>query len=128
MMNKYVKAKYYIQGTDEYAGKAYSFINSCEDIQKGDLVVVETRNAYQVVKVVGFTNQEQEHDITKHVIQKLDFDKFEKERERKEELMELEAAIVERAEKVRKMKELEALATDDDVLKDLIEKMKRLGD
>ena len=125
MNKKYTKAVYMCNG--EYGGKEYHFISLDDTIEINDLVVVETRGGYQVVKVTDFTDNS-DVNVIRHVVQKLDLDTFEEKKKVAKKREEIEKAIEERIQKVKYLERLERLASADDLIAELLNELKELED
>lgn len=53
-------------------GQKYSYISLVDDLQPGDIVVVQTMNFYSVAKFEGYTTKKVYTDVaTKYLIQKV---------------------------------------------------------
>lgn len=53
-------------------GQMYSYISLVDDLQPGDIVVVQTMNFYSVAKFEGYTTKKVYTDVaTKYLIQKV---------------------------------------------------------
>lgn len=56
-------------------GQKYSYISLVDDLQPGDIVVVQTMNFYSVAKFEGYTTKDVYVNVaTKYLIQKVDTD------------------------------------------------------
>jgi hypothetical protein len=85
-MKKYVAVKF----LDGY-GKEYHFLTVLNDLKKGDLVVVDTRNGYSLAKVVKYiTLPKVGIEINKYVVSVVNVKEHEQ-----------QVAVVERAEEIK---------------------------
>ena len=114
------------RGNNNFGGQGYYFKN-IEGIEEGDLVVVDTQHGYQVVQVVGFTNKEPGVNVYKHVIQKVDFKKYEERVAKQIKIEELEEAIEQRIEKVKRIEQLRQYKDKDRELTRLIDELENIG-
>lgn len=126
----YVKVIFQYEGAfhdDTY--KQYIFTNNLSNLEIGDLVVVDTQNGYQVVKVVDFTSSDGGHKNPRHLIQKIDLGVFEETKEEFERIKDLEREIearIKKAERVKRMKEV-AEASGDEKLASMIKELEDLS-
>lgn len=106
---KYVEVKF--MGNDgEFTEKNYAYRTTLEDLEKGDLVVVEAVGYYKVVEVQRYVPYS--GLATKFVVSKLDLEQAEKDKEevlKREELMEAIELRMQKAEKLRQAKKLAKL-------------------
>lgn len=109
---------------DEWGSKEYHYYTLMGDLQEGDLVVVETQHGYAVAKVVRYLTES--NQAYRYIIQKVDLTEHENHLEKEMKLSFIQAEIEERAEAIRKRKELEILAEGDEKLKSLIASMDKL--
>lgn len=108
----------------EWGGKEYHYLTNLKDLKKGDLVVVETQHGYAVAQVVRYISKSSQ--AFRYIIQKVDVEAHETFLEKEMKLAYIQAEIEDRAAAVRKRKELEVLAEEDEKLKDLIIDMDKL--
>lgn len=109
---------------EEWGQKEYHYLTTLNDLTAGDLVVVETINGYSVAKVVRYISNSSH--AFRYVIQKVDVEAHEEMLEKEMKLAFIRAEIEDRAEEIRKRKELEVLAAEDEKLKKLIVDMDKL--
>ena len=120
---KYVEVKF--MGNDgEFTEKNYAYRTTLEDLEKGDLVVVEAVGYYKVVEVQRYVP----HSglATKFVVSKLDLEQAEKDKEevlKREELMEAIELRMQKAEKLRQAKKLAKLDPELGKLLEQLEEM-----
>lgn len=113
-MIKYVEVRF--QGT----AKKYQYLATMPNLKKGDRVVVEARNWYQIAIFEGYTTK---NDIAnRYLIGKLDLDMFEEDKKKIEEFYNLEEQIRERVEIVKERQVQEKLASEDRELAMLLDK------
>lgn len=120
---KYVEVKF--MGNDgEFTEKNYAYRTTIEDLEKGDLVVVEAVGYYKVVEVQRYIPYS--GLATKFVVSKLDLEQAEKDKEevlKREELMEAIELRMQKAEKLRQAKKLAKLDPELGKLLEQLEEM-----
>lgn len=120
---KYVEVKF--MGNDgEFTEKNYAYRTTLEDLEKGDLVVVEAVGYYKVVEVQRYIPYS--GLATKFVVSKLDLEQAEKDKEevlKREELMEAIELRMQKAEKLRQAKKLAKLDPELGKLLEQLEEM-----
>lgn len=120
---KYVEVKF--MGNDgEFTDKNYAYRTTLEDLEKGDLVVVEAVGYYKVVEVQRYVPYS--GLATKFVVSKLDLEQAEKDKEevlKREELMEAIELRMQKAEKLRQAKKLAKLDPELGKLLEQLEEM-----
>lgn len=121
---KYVEVKF--MGNDgEFTEKNYAYRTTLEDLEKGDLVVVEAVGYYKVVEVQRYVPYS--GLATKFVVSKLDLEQAEKDKAevlKREELMEAIELRMQKAEKLRQAKKLAKLDPELGKLLEQLEEMK----
>ena len=110
---------------NEYGNKQYDYFTNINNLEEGDLVVVETQYGFSVAKFVTYTDKFKTN-AKSHIVQKVDLSKFLLEKERLEKIKDIEAKIKERAEQANKRKFYEQLAQHDDGLKALLDSLDAL--
>lgn len=108
----------------EWGGKEYHYLTNLKDLKKGDLVVVETQHGYSVAQVVRYISKSSQ--AFRYIIQKVDVEAHEAFLEKEMKLAYIQAEIEERAAAVKRRRELEALAEEDEKLNELIIDMDKL--
>lgn len=120
---KYVEVKF--MGNDgEFTEKNYAYRTTIDDLEKGDLVVVEAVGYYKVVEVQRYVPYS--GLATKFVVSKLDLEQAEKDKEevlKREELMEAIELRMQKAEKLRQAKKLAKLDPELGKLLEQLEEM-----
>lgn len=120
---KYVEVKF--MGNDgEFTEKNYAYRTTIEDLEKGDLVVVEAVGYYKVVEVQRYVPYS--GLATKFVVSKLDLEQAEKDKAevlKREELMEAIELRMQKAEKLRQAKKLAKLDPELGKLLEQLEEM-----
>lgn len=120
---KYVEVKF--MGNDgEFTDKNYAYRTTLEDLEKGDLVVVEAVGFYKVVEVQRYVPYS--GLATKFVVSKLDLEQAEKDKAevlKREELMEAIELRMQKAEKLRQAKKLAKLDPELGKLLEQLEEM-----
>lgn len=120
---KYVEVKF--MGNDgEFTEKNYAYRTTLEDLEKGDLVVVEAVGYYKVVEVQRYIPYS--GLATKFVVSKLDLEQAEKDKAevlKREELMEAIELRMQKAEKLRQAKKLAKLDPELGKLLEQLEEM-----
>ena len=120
---KYVEVKF--MGNDgEFTEKNYAYRTTLEDLEKGDLVVVEAVGYYKVVEVQRYVPYS--GLATKFVVSKLDLEQAEKDKAevlKREELMEAIELRIQKAEKLRQAKKLAKLDPELGKLLEQLEEM-----
>ena len=120
---KYVEVKF--MGNDgEFTEKNYAYRTTLEDLEKGDLVVVEAVGYYKVVEVQRYVPYS--GLATKFVVSKLDLEQAEKDKAevmKREELMEAIELRMQKAEKLRQAKKLAKLDPELGKLLEQLEEM-----
>lgn len=118
-MDLYASVNFFGNDGDLETWRSYEYLTLVEDLEKGDLVVVETRYGYKVASFESYITSSDK--ASSYIIQKIDVEKVEEEKERKKEKQELLEAIERRAAEVKRIKELQALGEMDDELKKLVD-------
>lgn len=109
----------------EYWGnKEFHYLTLSRDLQEGDLVVVETKHGYSVAQVIRYLANSSH--AFRYIIQKVDLSEHEQLLAKARKATFIQAEIEERAEAIRKRKELEILAKEDEKLKALMIDMDEL--
>ena len=120
---KYVEVKF--MGNDgEFTEKNYAYRTTLEDLEKGDLVVVEAVGYYKVVEVQRYVPYS--GLATKFVVSKLDLEQADKDKAevlKREELMEAIELRMQKAEKLRQAKKLAKLDPELGKLLEQLEEM-----
>lgn len=120
---KYVEVKF--MGNDgEFTEKNYAYRTTIDDLEKGDLVVVEAVGYYKVVEVQRYVPYS--GLATKFVVSKLDLEQAEKDKAevlKREELMEAIELRMQKAEKLRQAKKLAKLDPELGKLLEQLEEM-----
>lgn len=109
----------------EYLFAAY------EDLETGDVVVVDTKNGFTLATVTGTASRIPRNipmGEIKEVVCKVDFTAFNDRKERKEKRKELKAEMDKRVEALKESAVYEMMAEKDPDLKKLLEAFKGLGD
>lgn len=109
----------------EWNEKEYHYKTFLTDLKEGDLVVVETTYGPTVAKFIKYVAKAQVNSL-KFIVQKVDTEAFEEAKERHKKKADLIETIEQRAAELRKLKELESLASQDDELKALLDELKKL--
>lgn len=105
--------------------QAYHFFTTIEDLEEGDLLVVETQNGY---KVVHFQKYLLTSSYAKsYVVQKVETEKLEEEKERAEKISQLRKKIELKAKEIEERRKLDKLAEQDDEMKDLLKELDKLN-
>lgn len=111
-------------GQSGWTHKLYHYKTLIEDLQNGELVVVETQNGYTVAKVA---KRLVKSDLAnKYVVQKIDTSQLEKHKMRETQIEFLRADIRSRADAIREQQEMELLAAEDAELKKMLAEMDHL--
>lgn len=113
---KYCRVRFRTQyGLSE---KAYCYKTIENDLQNGDLVIVETGNTYSIGVFQGYVSESEY--ATKFLIAKLDISNIEKRKEQALQKQEIEKKIERRIVELQERQRLEEYAKSDDVLKELL--------
>lgn len=105
--------------------QGYHFFTTIEDLEEGDLLVVETQNGY---KVVQFDKYLLTSSYAKsYVVQKVETEKLEEEKERAEKIGQLRKKIELKAKEVEERRKLDKLAEQDDEMKELLKELDKLN-
>lgn len=111
-------------GQAGWTTKHYDYKALSDDLQSGDLVVVETQYGYTVARVV---KQILNSNIAnKYVVQKINTAQLEKHKARETQIEFLRADIRNRADAIREQQEMELLAAEDAELKKMLAEMDHL--
>src|SRR5699024_3800137 len=102
---------------EEWGNKEYHYFTFLNDLEHGDLVVVETHHIYFVVKVIRYLTSS--NLAQRYIIHKVDLDKHQSLLEKEMKLSYIQAEMDDRAEEIRNRIELEALAKEDTALEKL---------
>lgn len=114
-----------VQFKNQYGmSKEYAYFTTETDLQNGDLVVVEAQDWYQVASVSKYVVSNS--NTTRFVIEKLDLDQLEKDKEKIIEEKQIRASIAARVKEIEERDELRALSERDDVIKGLVERLDEL--
>lgn len=101
-----------------YNTRVYDFKTDIEELQEGDIVVVDTANGLSVAEVVGF--KEKSHMATKWVIQKVDVEAHEERLARIERIEELKKKMEKRRKQLHDVEVYQQLAASDDQMAALL--------
>lgn len=113
---KYCRVRFRTQyGLSE---KAYHYKTIENDLQNGDLVIVETGNTYSIGVFQGYVSESEY--ATKFLIAKLDISNIEKRKEQALQKQEIKKKIERRIVELQERQRLEEYAKSDDVLKELL--------
>lgn len=105
--------------------QGYHFFTTIEDLEEGDLLVVETQNGY---KVVQFHKYLLTSSYAKsYVVQKVETEKLEEEKERAEKISQLRKKIELKAKEIEERRKLDKLAEQDDEMKELLKELDKLN-
>lgn len=109
--------------------KEYTFA-AFEEYESGDVVVVDTRNGYQLVTVIGVAEKLPDfipNESLKEVVCKVDFSKFNERKERKAKAQKLKKQMDEKVKILQSNAIYEMLAEKDPELKQMLEQFKKLN-
>lgn len=104
--------------------KKYDYKTLLHDLKEGDLVVVETRNGYQVAEFQGYSTASTKANA--FIVQRIDTDKVKIEKEKQEQIEELKRSIALRAKEIEERKRLNELAGLDPEIKLLLDQLDEL--
>lgn len=108
--------------------KEYTFA-SYEEVLPGDVVVVDTRNGFQLVTVTELTEKLPDflsNDALKEVVCKVDFSKFIQRQEKRERAKTIKAEMDKKVKVIQSQVIYEMLAEKDPELKALFNEYKRI--
>jgi guanylate kinase len=100
----------------------YEFKNPFDELEVGQKVVVDVRNALTIAEVVDFKSVSK--IATKYIVQPIDLDAHKNRIEQEKKREQLEQQMKARKEDLARMKEYEELAANDEVMKKLLEEYK----
>jgi hypothetical protein len=110
--------------------KNYNFLTDIEDLQPGDIVVVDTVNGLQVAEFVKYNElglgETGVKTPTKWVVQKIDLSAHEARIEAAERAAKLKVMMEERRKKTQELEIYEILAKADPEMAKLLEEFKKL--
>ena len=119
---KYAKVKF----KGQYGlSNAYSYQTWIEDLEIGDVVIVESRDWYGVAIFEGYIS-ESDYSPLKYIVGVLDMDRIAEKKEIGKKIVDLETQIENRVLKMEKEQRLEKLAKSDDKLQTLIDELNGL--
>lgn len=104
--------------------KEYSYLTTQDDFERGDLVVVEAREWYQVAVFERYAQVTK--NASKFIVEAVDTEKLEKDKETVKALEDLMDQIEARHREVEEEKRLEALAAQDDEMAELVKEYKTI--
>lgn len=107
--------------------KEYHYLSLIEDLQEGDLVVVETRYGYSVAEFISYINDFAVNSSS-YIVQKINLDQILIEKDRQSKITQLKQEIDEKAKEALQRKKLNELAKDDKELKVLLDTLDSLED
>src|SRR5699024_3763769 len=97
--------------------KNYQYITTIEDLEYGDLIVVEVRDTYAVGVFMEYVT---EGNGSKYIVSKIDTEEVEKHKNHEKQKQELLDKIDNRMREAEKMERILKLAEKDTVLKGLV--------
>lgn len=106
-------------------GKTYDFYNSFEEVQAGDLVVVDTVRGVNVAEVVDVKSYSSK--ATKHVIQRVDLEAHNKRIQEEKRRTQLEEELAERKRELEKLEQYRTLAQKDEKMAALLAEYEQLN-
>lgn len=119
-----INQEYPNQRLREYFFAAYE-----EDLQEGDVVVVDTRNGFQLVTVTGTVDKFPDfipNNEIKEVVCKVDFRKFNERAEKRQKAKELKKRMDERIKQLQAGAVYEMFAEKDPELKNMLEEFRSI--
>lgn len=111
------------QNQNGWSDKNYQYITTIEDLEYGDLIVVEVRDTYAVGVFMEYVT---EGKGTKYIISKIDTEEVEKHKNHEKQKQELLDKIDNRMREAEKMERILKLAEKDTVLKGLVDELTKL--
>lgn len=104
--------------------KEYNYLTTRSDFERGDLVVVEAREWYQVAVFERYAQVIE--NASKFIVEAVDIEKLEKDKETIQALEDLMNQIEARHREIEEEKRLEALAAEDDEMAQLVNEYKTI--
>lgn len=118
MKKSFVKVNFYSSYENDFRGRDHEF-GTYIKLEVGDLVVVDTTNGYQVVKVVQLDSSCEQSN--KLVVCKVDLEQHTKLVEKEKAIAELEAKMEARLKESVKLETYKKVAESDPEMKKLVE-------
>lgn len=103
--------------------KEYVYLTADETLQKGDLVVVEARDWYQVAT---FERYSKSKNASKFIVQQVDLEELNQKKEQIQVLDDLMTEMEVRAKEINEMSRLESLAKKDNTMRELLTEFKNI--
>lgn len=109
----------------QFDGAVYDYLTEIDDLETGDLVVVETRYGLAVAQIfeVGISSTK----AKSFVVQKIDYSRIQEIHSREQRLKEIEKELEKRLKEQSRRKIFEQLAQEDDVAARLLKEMDELS-
>lgn len=104
--------------------KEYNYLTTRSDFERGDLVVVEAREWYQVAVFERYAQVIE--NASKFIVEAVDIEKLEKDKETIQALEDLMNQLEARHREIEEEKRLEALAAEDDEMAQLVNEYKTI--
>src|SRR5699024_6514585 len=111
---------------DENPFKSYQFLTDIQDLERGEEVVVDTRNGLKVATVEGYgeRNHSIPMNIMKWVVQRIDLDAHKLRLEKEARREELRLKLEERRKEIEEIQIYELLAKEDPSMKEILDEFK----
>lgn len=107
------------------SSKQYFFKIDLDEVMSGDLVVVDTANGYQVVKVLGF--QDLNKLATKWVVSKVDLESHQIRLEKEKKVELLKQKMEKRRKQIEEIQIYRMMAQEDTEMAKLLKELEVLG-
>lgn len=112
---------------DSWSDAEYAYLTFIDDLEYGDYVVVEARDAYAVAVFMGYVDENTAQRATKYIVSKVETAKVEKQKEvaaRKDAILK---EIENRIQWAEKLERINRLAEKDPELKALLDELQELN-
>lgn len=111
------------QNQNGWSDKNYQYITAIEDLEYGDLIVVEVRDTYAVAVFMEYVTN---GNGTKYIVSKIDTEEVEKHKNHEKQKQELLDKIENRMREAEKFERIRKLAEKDAILKELMDELTNL--